>query len=231
MHGPNRPHRRPYRGASTPQDRLRHSRRQTRRLRCPGPALRPQTLLRSLPASRRTHLEDRRRRSDHERERSTVARRANDRRDPARRGSAPRSRRDPLRGYRRDRVRALRGSLEAANAGGEPVLSEKPDPAPFRGPRDRRHRSAGCPGLVRFSPRDACRGGQIHAGALRHHEPGGSHGSSAGGLQPLPGHPALPPQGAGALPVRRRDTLPVRNTVGPCGHVSPSRSPWSGSSC
>ena len=76
------------------------------------------------------------------------------------------------------------------------MLSEKPDPAPFRGPRDRRHRSAGCPGLVRFSPRDACRGGQIHAGALRHHEPGGSHGSSAGGLQPLPGHPALPPQGA-----------------------------------
>ena len=36
-------------------------------------------------------------------------RRANPRRDPARRGSAPRSRRDPLRGRRRDRVRALPG--------------------------------------------------------------------------------------------------------------------------
>ena len=101
----------------------------------------------------------------------------------------------------------------------------------FRGPQDRRHRPAGCPGLVRFAARDAGRRRQLHAGALRHHEGGGSHGSSAGGLQPLPGHPALPPQGARALPVRRRDTLPVRNTVGPCGHVARSRSPWSGSSC
>ena len=51
-------------GASTPQDRLRHSRRQTRRLRCPGSALRPQTLLRPFPASGRPSLEDPRRRSD-----------------------------------------------------------------------------------------------------------------------------------------------------------------------
>ena len=177
----------------------------------------PQTLLRPFPASRRTHLEDRRRRSDHERERSTVARRANDRRDPARRGSAPRSRRDPLRGRRRDRVRALRGSLEAANAGGEPVLSEKPDPAPLPGKASRRHRPARCPRLVRLAARDAGRRRPVHAGALRHHEGGGSHGSSARGLQPLPGHPALPPQGARALPVGRRDAPAVREAVGACG--------------
>ena len=79
-------------------------------------------------------------------------------------------------------------------------------------------------GLVRFSPRDAGRGGPIHAGALRHHEGGGSHGSSARGLQPLPGHPALPPQGArrASCPTTRCAACP-RGTGGPCGHVSPPR--------
>ena len=40
-------------------------------------------------------------------------------------------------------------------------------------------------------------------------------GPSARGLQPLPGHPTLSPQGTRALPVRRGDTPPVRETVGP----------------
>ena len=219
MHGPNQPHRRPYRRASTPQDRLRHSRRQTRRLRCPGSALRPQTLLRPFPASGRPSLEDPRRRSHYERGRSAVECRANSRRDPTWRGPAPRPRRDPLRGRRRDRVRTIPAALEAANAGCQPVLPEEPDPAPLPGTASRRHRPAGRPGLVRIAARDAGRRRPLNAGALRHHAGSRSHGSSAGGLQPLPGHPPPPPQGARALPVRRRDTPPVRKTVGTCGRV------------
>ena len=216
MHGPNRTHRRPYRGASTPQDRLRHSRRQTRRLRSPGPALRPQTLLRPFPASGRPSLEDPRRRSRYERGRSAVECRANSRRDPTWRGPAPRPRRDPLRGRRRDRVRTIPAALEAGNARCQPVLPEEPDPAPLPGTASRRHRPAGCPRLVRLAARDAGRRRPVHAGALRHHEGGGSHGSSAAGLQPLPGHPALSPQGARALSVGRGDTPPIGKTVGTC---------------
>ena len=130
MHGPNRSHRRPYRGASTPQDRLRHSRRQTRRLRSPGPALGAQTLLRPFPASGRPRLEDPRRRSHYERGRSAVDCRANSRRDPTWRGPAPRPRRDPLRGRRRDRVRTIPAALEAGNAGCQPVLPEEPRSCP-----------------------------------------------------------------------------------------------------
>ena len=51
------------------------------------------------------------------------------------------------------------------------------------------------------------------------------------GLQPLPGHPALPPQGARALSVGRGDTPPIGKTVGTCKDCVLSRSPWSGSSC
>ena len=95
------------------------------------------------------------------------------------------------------------------NARCQPVLPEEPDPAPLPRTASRRHRPAGCSGLVRFAARDAGRRRPLNAGALRHLEGGGSHGSSAGGLQPLPGHPALSPQGARALPVRRGDTPPV----------------------
>ena len=231
MHGPNHPHRRPYRGASTPQDRLRHSRRQTRRLRCPGPALRPQTLLRPFPASGRPSLEDPRRRGHYECGRSAVECRANSRRDPTWRGPAPRSRRDPLRGRRRDRFRTIPEALEAGNARCQPVLPEEPDPAPLPGTASRRHRPAGRPRLVRLAARDTGRRRPVHAGALRHLEGGGSHGSSARGLQPLPGHPALPPQGdaRASCPTRRyaacpRDCRPTQMCVR-------SRSPSSGSSC
>ena len=41
-------------------------------------------------------------------------------------------------------------------------------------------------------------------------------GLPAGGLQPVPGRPAIPPQGARALPVRRGGPLAVRDTVGAC---------------
>ena len=215
LHGPNRPHRRPYRRASTPQDRLRHSRRQAQGLRRPGAPLRPQTLLRPFPTSGRPSLEDPRRRSRYERGRSAVECRANPRRDPARRGPTPRSRRDPLRGRRRDRVRTIPAALEVGNAGCQPVLPEEPDPAPLPGTASRRHRPAGRPGLVRIAARDPGRRRPLNAGALRHLEGSGSHGSSAAGLQPLPGHPTLSPQGARALPVRRGDTPPVGETVGP----------------
>ena len=40
------------------------------------------------------------------------------------------------------------------------------------------------------------------------------------GQQPLPGHPALSPQGARALPVRRRDAPAVGEAVGTCGHLA-----------
>ena len=88
----------------------------------------------------------------------------------------------------------------------------------FQGQTSRRHRPPGRPGLVRLAARDPGRRRPLNAGALRHLEGGGSHGSSARGLQPLPGHPTLPPQGTRALPVRRGDTPPVRETVGPRGN-------------
>ena len=92
----------------------------------------------------------------------------------------------------------------------------QPDPAAFLGTPGRRHRQPGGPQLVRLAPRDAGRCRSLHAGALRHHEGGGSDGPSSRGLQPLPGHPALSPEREGALPVRRRDPPPVRSTVCPC---------------
>ena len=125
-------------------------------------------------------------------------------------------RRDPLRGRRRDRVRALPAGLEGANARGEPGLPAQPDPAVLLGTPDRRHRQSGGPQLVRLAPRYPGRGRSLHAGALRHHEGGGSDGPSSRGLQPLPGHPALSPEREGALPVRRRDSPPVRSIVCPC---------------
>ena len=231
MHGPNRSHRRPYRGASTPQDRLRHSRRQTRRLRSPGPALGAQTLLRPFPASGRPRLEDPRRRSHYERGRSAVDCRANSRRDPTWRGPAPRPRRDPLRGRRRDRVRTIPAALEARNARCQPVLPEEPDPAPLPGTASRRHRPAGRSGLVRIAARDPGRRRPLNAGAIRHHEGGGSHGSSTGGLQPLPRHPALSPQGPRALSVGRGDARPNRQDCRHMRKLPLSRSPWCVSSC
>ena len=218
-------------GAAAAQDRLRYPRRQAQGLRRPGAPLGPQAILRPFPASGRTRLEDRRRRSRYERGRSAVECRANSRRHPAGRGPAPRSRRDPLRGRRRDRIRALPKALEAGNARCQSVLPEEPDPAPLPGTASRRHRPAGRPGLVRIAARDPGRRRPLNAGALRHLEGGGSHGSSARGLQPLPGHPTLPPQGARALPVRRGDTPPIGKTVGTCKDRPLSRSPWSASSC
>ena len=226
------PHRRPYRGASTPQDRLRHSRWQTRRLRCPGPALRPQTLLRPFPASGRPRLEDRRRRGGYDAW-TKRGRRA------VRTLAAIRCGEDPPRDPAETLFEAVaetvferyRTALEAGNARCQPVLPEKPDPAPLPGTASRRHRPAGCPGLVRLAARDAGRRRPVHAGALRHHEGGGSHGSSTGGLQPLPRHPALPPQGPRALSVGRGDAPPIGKTVGTCGRLPLSRSPWSASSC
>ena len=89
----------------------------------------------------------------------------------------------------------------------------------------------GCPRLVRIAARHAGCRRPVHASALRHHKGGGSHGPSTAGLQPLPGHPALPPQGPRALPVRRRDAPPVRETVRARKWGVRSRSPSSGSSC
>ena len=197
----------------------------------PGPALRPQTHLRPLPASRRPSLEDPRRRSRYERGRSAVECRANSRRHPAGRGPAPRSRRDPLRGRRRDRFRTLPKALEAGNARCQSVLPEKPNPAPLPGTASRRHRPAGCPRLVLFAARDAGRRRPLHASALRDHEGGGSHGPSAAGLQPLPGHPALSPQGGARAFCRTRRYATWRQDCRHMRKLPLSRSPWSASSC
>ena len=231
VHAQGHPDRRSRQGAAAAQDRLRYPRRQAQGLRRPGAPLGPQAILRPLPASGRTRLEDRRRRHGHGCGRGAVLRGANPRRDPAGRGPAPRSRRDPLRGRRRDRIRALPEALEAGNARCQPVLPKEPDPAPLPGTASRRHRPAGCPRLVRLAARDAGRRRPVHAGALRHHEGGGSHGPSAAEQQPLPGHPALSPQGARALSVGRGDAPPIGKTVGTCKDLLLSRSPWSASSC
>ena len=69
----------------------------------------------------------------------------------------------------------------------------------FAGPPDRRHRPAGGPELVRLPARHAGRGRPVHAGAFRHHEGGRGDGSSTRGLEPLPGHPKVPPEGARAV--------------------------------
>ena len=127
------------------------------------------------------------------------------------------SRRGPLRGRRRDRVRALRAGLEGGNPRGKPGLLAQPDPAVLLGTPGRRHRQPGGPQLVRLAPRCPGCGRSLHAGALRHHAGGGSDGPSSRGFQPLPGHPTLSPEGKGALPVRRRDPPPVRSAVCSCG--------------
>ena len=94
-----------------------------------------------------------------------------------------------------------------------PGLTAQPDPAVLLGTPGYRRRQPGGPQLVRLAPRYPGRGRSLHAGALRHHEGGGSDGPSSRGLQPLPGHPALSPEREGALPVRRRAPAPVLSTV------------------
>ena len=141
------------------------------------------------------------------------------------------SRRDPLRGRRRDRVRTIPAALEAGNAGCQPVLPEEPDPAPLPGTASRRHRPAGRPGLVRIAARDPGRRRPLNAGALRHLEGGGSHGSF-GPRAPTPAwaSDATAARDARAsCPTRRyaacpRDCRPTQMCVR-------SRSPSSGSSC
>ena len=216
MNVQNHFNRRPRHSAPAPQIRIRHPRQQAHRLRRPRLALGPQTLLHPLPASRRTCLEGRRRCQLHERRGGTASRRRDAGRDPAGGGCASSSRRDPLRDRRRDRVRTPPADLEGANARGEPGLPAQPDPALLLGTPDCRRRQPGGPQLVRLAPRYPGRGRSLHAGALRHHEGGGSDGPSSRGLQPLPGHPALSPEREGALPVRRRDSPPVRSIVCPC---------------
>ena len=49
---------------------------------------------------------------------------------------------------------------------------------------------------------DTGRRRQVHAGAVRRHAGGGTDGLSARGVQPLPRHPAVPPEGTRAFPVR-----------------------------
>ena len=101
------------------------------------------------PASGKARLDDRRRCRGHGCGRGAVAGTAGTGRDPARRGSAARPRRDPLRSRRRGRVRALPAALEAANARRQPVLPEEPDPAPLPRTAGRRHRP---PGVVDWFP-------------------------------------------------------------------------------
>ena len=211
---------------------IRHPRWQAQRLRRPRPALRPKTLLSSIAsiaesASGRSSETPR----FHECRRGAVSRRPR---------YLPRSGGERIRlaiPARPSSRPSPRRCSSATNGSGrrepqcEPGLSAPTDPAAFRGTPGRRHRPPGGPQLVRLAARDAGRGRSLHAGALRHHEGGGSDGPSARGLQPLPGHPALPPQGARALPVRRRDRPPGRNSVGPCRAGSRYRSPPSAFFC
>ena len=66
-----------------------------------------------------------------------------------------------------------------------------------------------------FAARQPGRGRPVDAGALGHHEGGRGDGPQARGLQPVPGHSAKPPQGARAVPLRRRTPPPVREARGP----------------
>ena len=184
------------RALTPPQSRIRHPRRKAQGVRRPGAALRTQAILRPLPAPGGTGLEDRRRRRDRERRRCPVPRRRDARRDTPRRECDAPTRRGALRGRCRDRVPAPRAALENEHAQGEPGVSAQPAHAEFRGAPDCGHRPAGRPQLVRRAPCNPGRRRQVHAGALRDHEGGGSDGSPARRLQPVPWHPALPPEGA-----------------------------------
>ena len=199
----NPPYRRPRPRLQAPQDRIRHSRRQAKGVRPPGIAIGRQALLRPLPASRRARMEDHWRHCLDGCQRGAIARRDRPRRGPPGGEPATRSCRDPLRGRRRNRVRAPQPGLEGGNAGGEPGLPAKPDTPALRGTADRRHRQPGRRQLVRFAARHPGRRRPVDAGALRHHARGRGNGLPSRRLEPVQGHPALPPRGAGALPVGR----------------------------
>ncbi len=51
-----------------------------------------------------------------------------------------------------------------------------------------------------FASRDASGSRPFPAGSLRRHARGGTHGPSPGRIQPLPRHPAKPPQGTRTVP-------------------------------
>ena len=159
-------------------------------------------------------MEDRRRRRHDDCGRGPDPRRADAGGDKAGRRGAGRSGEHSLRGRGRDRVPAPRAGLEAEYAQGQPRLSEEPDPAAFRGPEHRGDRPARGAQLVRLPGRDPGGGRPLDAGAFRHHARSGTDGVSPRGFQPVPGHPAIPPQGPRALPVRRGDTETVREAVG-----------------
>ena len=123
-----------------------------------------------------------------------------------------------LRGRRRDSVPASRAGLEVGDPLREPMLPAQSAPAALcRGARiadigrdDVRNWFAS----LHATPVAADRSMPVLSVIMRE---AGSDGPSARGVQPLPGHQAIPPEGARTLPVRRRDPPVVRNAVGPCG--------------
>ena len=148
----------------------------------------------------------------------------NDRRDPARRGSPPRDPAETLfeavaeTVFERYRRLWKPGTLDVNRC----YLKNQILPR-FQGRQvadiDRRDVRDWFASL-RATPVAADRSMPVLSVILREAE---AMGLRPAGLQPLPGHPALPPQGARALPVRRGDTPPVRETVGPCANVRPQQ--------
>ena len=178
-------------------------------------------LCRPLPASRRADLEDRRRRRGHGRPRSAVPRRACPRSDPPRERPAGRSRGDPLRGRRRGCVSETRAPLEAGGRWRSTAAISASSSCPI----SPGHQIAGIDRngrrqLVRLAARHPCGSRPLDAGAVGHHARGRGDGTQAGGLQPLPGLPPLPTQGARTLPVGQRDPPSLGGVVGSRGALS-----------
>ena len=153
IHAQTGSHRRPHRSAQTTRHRLRHTRRQAPGFRRPGAYLGPQTLLRPLPASRSTRLEDvgDAATMDISEARSLAA----DMLAAIRRGRkhAPPARRDRVRSSGGGTVPELRTELEGRHPQGQPDLLPQPDPALVRRRADRRDHAGRRSAVVRLPPR------------------------------------------------------------------------------
>lgn len=88
----------------------------------------------------------------------------------------------------------------------------QPDLAAFRRTPGRGYRQQGHAQLVRLAGGHAGGSGQVHTHPLHHHAPSGTDGPSAGGLQSLPGHRAIPREGARTVSVRRGEPQVVRDS-------------------
>ena len=145
-------------------------------------------------------MEDDRRRRRHDRARSPQARRVNHCHARERRERAG-ARRCPVRGFCRGSVPALRTQLEAADAGGQPELSEESDSAVFRRAADFGDHEGGCAELVFLPAREAGGRRPVGPGPFGHLAPGGGLRSSPRREQSLREHPTLPAPRPRALPV------------------------------